>query len=449
MRKIQNQVFPVLLLVVFLSVATTAVMVESAAQPYSVPLTNKYKGQTLTVWIPLGATMLDETDVIYTVSNRKLMARNRKAFENATGVKLNVVSLSGEFSDRKKKTIAAIISGKGPDIIFFEPGDKIPYIQKKIIIPISQYINFSDKAFMAATDLSPVTHKFMTWNKKVYGIHGPEFSDRLYYNKEIFEINGLEDPVKLYKAGKWNWNKFLELGKKLTQDTNGDGKIDQWGFQSWIEDQWFLSNGVHWVKYVNGKPKFNGETENVYYTLQFIYDSIFKHKITPRVWWDPSPQVQFYKGKVAMDYWGYWEMNEMKKQLGKKLGIAPFPAGPFLKEKKSADRYQINIVGITSCCKNPALAALFLKWLRVPTLEEKAAFEKEMIELYGSKETWDLVKEMNRNAEILDAREYGRLSDIVDSISYIENQTPAQAVQSVKNVAQSAIDEVYGQETKN
>ncbi|MGE5558039.1 MAG: ABC transporter substrate-binding protein [Bacillota bacterium] len=422
---------------------TGGLIVNGAAKPYAVNLTQKYKGQKIVVW-----QGLEETDVMFTVSNRKLMAKNRKTFEEATGVKIEVVKLQGETADQRKKTIAAILAGNGPDIFFFGIGDKIPYIQKKLIIPISKYINFSDKDFMAASDLSPVTHKFMTWGKKVYGIHGPEFSDRLYYNKELFEINGLEDPLKLYKAGKWNWDKFLELAKKLTQDTDGNGKVDQYGYQSWLSPQWFLTNNVRWVKYVGKKAVFNGETENVYYTLQFIYDIVFKHKISPRVWWEPSPQAQFYKGKVAMDYWGYWEMAEMKKQMGNKLGIVPFPAGPYLKNKKSADRYQLNVMGISACCKNPALAALFIKWLRVPSPAEKAQFEKEMIELYGSKEIWDLIQEMNRNAEVLDCDAYGRLADIVGTITYIENQTPAQAVQAIKKVAQSAIDEVVGQEMK-
>ena len=46
----------------------------------------------------------------------------------------------------------------------------------------------------------------------------------MYYNKDMF------DKYKLpYPDETWDWDKYLEVAKKLTLDTNGDGQIDQWG----------------------------------------------------------------------------------------------------------------------------------------------------------------------------------------------------------------------------
>ncbi|BBI36457.1 ABC transporter substrate-binding protein [Cohnella abietis] len=44
----------------------------------------------------------------------------------------------------------------------------------------------------------------------------------LVYRGDWFEAEGLKAPE--------NWDEFLDAAKKLTKDTNGDGKADQWGF---------------------------------------------------------------------------------------------------------------------------------------------------------------------------------------------------------------------------
>ena len=47
----------------------------------------------------------------------------------------------------------------------------------------------------------------------------------LYYNKDLFDKAGVA-----YPTNDWTWNDMLAAAKKLTLDTNKDGKIDQWGF---------------------------------------------------------------------------------------------------------------------------------------------------------------------------------------------------------------------------
>lgn len=55
----------------------------------------------------------------------------------------------------------------------------------------------------------------------------------LYYNKDLFDKAGVA-----YPTNDWTWDDMLAAAKKLTLDTNGDGKIDQWGF---------AVNNVVWV----------------------------------------------------------------------------------------------------------------------------------------------------------------------------------------------------------
>src|SRR5690606_29147529 len=44
----------------------------------------------------------------------------------------------------------------------------------------------------------------------------------LLYRTDLFEEAGLTPPE--------TWDEFIEVAKKLTVDTDGDGSIDRWGF---------------------------------------------------------------------------------------------------------------------------------------------------------------------------------------------------------------------------
>lgn len=69
----------------------------------------------------------------------------------------------------------------------------------------------------------------------------------LAFNKQMLEDNNLEDPRELYARGEWTWDRFVEYCQVLTQDTDGDGVTDQYGFSGFGPDvigQLLLSNGA-------------------------------------------------------------------------------------------------------------------------------------------------------------------------------------------------------------
>ncbi len=68
----------------------------------------------------------------------------------------------------------------------------------------------------------------------------------LGFNMQIIEDAGLEDPRELYARGEWTWEKFNEYLVALTQDTDGDGQIDQYGYCGYemeTVEQLVMSNG--------------------------------------------------------------------------------------------------------------------------------------------------------------------------------------------------------------
>ena len=93
----------------------------------------------------------------------------------------------------------------------------------------------------------------------------------LAFNKQMLENNNLEDPRDLYARGEWTWDKFIEYLKVLTQDTDGDGKIDQYGYGGFIKETFgelVMSNGATVAS--DKTEKFSSPA--VGEVLQLIYD---------------------------------------------------------------------------------------------------------------------------------------------------------------------------------
>ncbi len=68
----------------------------------------------------------------------------------------------------------------------------------------------------------------------------------LAFNIQMLEDYNLEDPRDLYARGEWTWDKFIEYCQTLTDDTDGDGQIDQYGYCGYqVEtfEQLMMSNG--------------------------------------------------------------------------------------------------------------------------------------------------------------------------------------------------------------
>src|SRR5690606_22118835 len=80
----------------------------------------------------------------------------------------------------------------------------------------------------SAGDLSDYYPSILAVNEYEGGIYGlPWIAQPVvtYYNRDLFEAAGLEEPT-----ADWTWDDFMEYARALTLDTDGDGETDQWGF---------------------------------------------------------------------------------------------------------------------------------------------------------------------------------------------------------------------------
>lgn len=160
----------------------------------------------------------------------------------------------------------------------------------------------------------------------------------LFYRKDLFEEAGL-DPNKPPQ----NWDELIEYAQKLTKDTNGDGKIDQWGLglpaSGWLSPHYWLM-----LMYQNGNPGISQDEDGNWVSTiaepsgleatQFFYDFVHKYNIMPKevVGMDSDQlAVAFAEGDVAMMFNGMWVMGTIDDgypEVYDDYGTALYPVGP-------------------------------------------------------------------------------------------------------------------------
>jgi len=78
-----------------------------------------------------------------------------------------------------------------------------------------------------------VYHGDAEFEGHIVGLPQKSCTHQLRYNSDIFEGAGLPTPGEIYwdeGAEAWNWERFIEMGKEITKDLDGDDQPDQYFF---------------------------------------------------------------------------------------------------------------------------------------------------------------------------------------------------------------------------
>ena len=327
------------------------------------------------------------------------------------------------------------------------------YAIKNIMLPVSDYLDYDT----APITISPGGRDAYTYKGKVYGLTSIPDSHKLFYRKSAFQNLGIEDPRDIFERGEWTWDKFLEVGRELTYDSDGDGATDKYAYWSWNTFQWFTSNSASFISYdETGTPYFSMGEPNALEALQMIRDMDSAngvYKITAPWMVDHAPDTDLISGRIAMNYTNDSYIGDMnnegfRSQMGDDLGFVPCPLGPsYTGSNRTADQGGTLGECIGAGSDNPELAVLFML---LKTAPRNAEDEKELAEKaaelqlykYEDQAGIDLANEMAMNSVFNLAGGYNKLQTIVDNIINDSSATPAQAVEANRAAAENQIAKV-------
>lgn len=250
-----------------------------------------------------------------------------KRFEKShPNVKIKYVVMSaGEQYNIKIK--AAMASGNMPDIFYINPENVKSWVGSGKVLNLSKYVKKSD----VNNIWKPAISKYRFDGKNVgkgdlYALPKDVGPFAFAYNKTMFKKAGIPLPDK---DKPYTWKQWIDISKKLTKDTNGDGKLDQWSTGlnvNWSLAPFVWSNGADWLNASKNKvtitdPKFEE-------ALQFFVDMTNKYKITPDAKTAATMDTyqRWLKGQEAFFPAGPWDISVFNK-LPFDYDLMPWPAG--------------------------------------------------------------------------------------------------------------------------
>lgn len=245
-----------------------------------------------------------------------------------------------------------MLLGKAPDVFMVEPDDFNTFSSvgalKSLDGLITQDSDFKTSDYYAAA------YDAGKYQNSQYALPYESVPTLMFVNKTLLRREGIPVPVN-----SWTWDDFYNICQKVTRDTNGDGRIDQYGSYDYTWKDAVYSNGASLFN-TDGTECYINDSK-VIAAIQFVKDMTKLSGNTP-----PTSQ-DFDLGQVAFrpfsfsDYRTYkpypWSI---KKYSSFEWDCIKMPAGP---DGGNVSGINTLMMGISSKTQNSKLAWEFLKML--------------------------------------------------------------------------------------
>jgi len=220
-----------------------------------------------------------------------------------------------------------LASGGGtPDVYIVDGPNTASYAARNYLLPLDEYFTPAEKSVWFKSSI-----KTGTYDGKFVSVPYGTSSAGLFFNKAIFEKYGVPFPSEKI-GGRLTWEEVAELAKKLTIDTDKDGKPDIWGLGIEQIDRPYLLFPLMQSLGAEVISPDGFETKGYITSEKFVKAATFYGKLFNE--WKVSPQgisdsaiarEYFGTGKVAMMLGNEWNMARLAKFTNLKYGLAPFP----------------------------------------------------------------------------------------------------------------------------
>ena len=223
------------------------------------------------------------------------------------------------------KVAALFAAGTPPDLMFMGYPEMAFYVEEDTLLPLDDYLD--NDPDVSRDMYFPALMEAFTRDGKLYGISKDWNSQVMYYNKTMFDEAGLS-----YPDDTWTWDDLLDAAKKMTNDANSDGIVDQWGFVTDVGANRIGS----WI-YGNDGSILSEDKKTCTLTdpasvqaLEFVTDLMFKEKVAPSKveLAELSAKDTFANGKAAMYIVGGWRVLPFREITAFDWDIAPTPKSP-------------------------------------------------------------------------------------------------------------------------
>ena len=279
-----------------------------------------------------------------------LMEEAIKRFEaEHPGVKVKYVS-GIRREDYSEWLAERLLKGEEPDIFVVPGADFDLYASIGALAPLDRSMN-KDTEFDPSV-YYPMALEYGRWNGISYALPVGAVPTLMFVNKTLLAKEGIPIP-----GNDWTWQDFLRICKAVTKDTDGDGRLDQFGVYDYTWRKAALTNDVKIFSADGRNANFMSKNmEEVLYFMDELHAVSQGQEVTAK---------DFDMGRVAFRPFTFAEYRtykpypwRIKKYSSFEWDCIKLPAGP---SGHNSSIMQTMIMAISARTSEPRLSWELLK----------------------------------------------------------------------------------------
>jgi multiple sugar transport system substrate-binding protein len=229
----------------------------------------------------------------------------------------------GQPDQQMPKILAAVVGNAPPDLLWFNPTLTGQLIELEAIRPVDEWLARSP----VKDQIDPALFSSMRYENQLWSMPFDTNNVGIFYRPSLFKAAGIETLPK-------TWDEFRSVAKRLTLDTNKDGRTDQHAIQlalgkgdfavfTWLPFLWSAGGSLETAPN-QATPPINLKQPGAIAALQFWQDLV---KDGSAILSQPERGYEldnFLTGKTAMQISGPWTLGQLQ-QTGVDFGVFPMP----------------------------------------------------------------------------------------------------------------------------
>jgi multiple sugar transport system substrate-binding protein len=250
---------------------------------------------------------------------------------NAKGgpIQVELEPVPGNFPE---KMVALAAAGSPPDVMHSHPRDYHPYVNSGMLVGLDAYLK---KERQNAPDLLPAALDYWNRDGQHWAVPYNLSVQNLFFNKDLFDKQGLKTPDQWEKDGKWTHEAYLDLAHTLT---SGAGEAKVYG-AVWIQQNLDIQLGFIWPfggdLWDKDQKKTVLDSKEALEAIQFQGDLTAKYGASPTddEWkqYAPAPSASwgaaFSAGRAAMEIQPNDSLQPHVVPAPFAKGVVPLPKG--------------------------------------------------------------------------------------------------------------------------
>lgn len=333
----------------------------------------------------------------------------KELFEQKYGGKVEIVGVT--WDQQLQKCIDMQQAGEAPDLVLMYETVFHNAVLQGIVSNLDEYVNDDDYGYW---NVNPENYM---WKGSHYAVPIKPYLKHITFNRDLFDNEGLEAPDELYARGEWNFDNFLEAGRALTYDTDGDGEIDQYGFSGYGDTMSHLIITNHGalldINQAEGKVTSGLRKPETIQSIEYMTKMM---NPTDGMWMTDDAEM-----------FGYFDNNALGMIVGKEIqdarelpfevGMVPYPYGP----SGSADEVYVysQSWAVPTGSNNPEAAMAYVRLVNELQKAKGDALERERYGKAADGET-DMYDLIYNGHKLITAYDKG-LSDVFTILATISN----------------------------